>query len=135
MAGTPSSIAASRVQRPSPESGTSAFDRCDSSGSSASASAVRSSSHEATTLPRRQSSVIVLQVEVVLVVLGVAQRRDLGAGGLAALLADVGVLDDVEALGVGGHEAVLDAVVDHLDEVARARRAAVQVAVLGGAVA
>ena len=44
-----------------------------------------------------------------------------------------GVLQDVAALGVRGHEAVLDAVVDHLHEVARRRRAAVQVAVLGGA--
>src|SRR5262249_52598934 len=43
--------------------------------------------------------------------------------------ADVGVLDDVQALGIGGHDAVLHAVVDHLDEVAGARRAAVQVAV------
>ena len=40
---------------------------------------------------------------------------------------------DVQALGVGGHQAVLDAVVDHLDEVAGAAGAAVQVALLGGA--
>src|SRR5262249_20056003 len=68
-----------------------------------------------------------LQVEVILVVLRLAQRRDLGAGGGAAGLADAGVLEDVQALGVGGHDAVLHAVVDHLDAVAGARRSAVQV--------
>ena len=46
------------------------------------------------------------------------------------LLADVGRAQDVQALGVGGHQAVLDAVVDHLDEVAGAVRSAVQVALL-----
>ena len=35
-------------------------------------------------------------------------------------LADVGVLDDGQALGDRGHHAVLDAVVDHLYEVTRA---------------
>ena len=48
-----------------------------------------------------------------------------------AAAAGVGVLEDVQALGVGGHEPVLDAVVDHLDEVPGAVGAAVQVAVLG----
>src|SRR4030095_207570 len=57
VAGTPSSMAARTVHRPSPESGTSALTLA-SSGSSASAEAVRSSSQEATTLPRRHSSVI-----------------------------------------------------------------------------
>ena len=38
---------------------------------------------------------------------------------------------DLEALGVGLHEAVLDAVVDHLDEVPGAGRTAVQPAVVG----
>src|SRR5262249_61039239 len=37
------------------------------------------------------------------------------------------------SFGVSGHESVLDAVVDHLDEVASAVRAAVQVPLLGGA--
>ena len=72
------------------------------------------------------------QVQIVLVVLGVAQRRGFGIDG-ALLLAGVGVAKDVQPLRVGGHDAVLDAVVDHLDEVARAARTAVQVAVFGGA--
>ena len=72
------------------------------------------------------------QVEVVLVVLGLLERRGLGVG-LALDLAGVGVLEDVEPLGVGGHDPVLDPVVDHLHEVAGAVRAAVQVAVLGRA--
>ena len=73
------------------------------------------------------------QVEVVLVVLGVAQRRGLGVVPCACALPTFGVLQDVQALGVGGHQAVLDAVVDHLHEVAGAGGAAVQVALLGGA--
>ena len=43
------------------------------------------------------------------------------------------MVEDVEAFGVGGHEAVFDAVVDHLDEVAGAVGSAVEVAVFGGA--
>ena len=66
--------------------------------------------------------------------LGVAQRRGFGIDG-PLLLAGVGVMEDVQPLRVGGHDAVLDAVVDHLDEVAGAARPAVQVAVFGGAAA
>ena len=49
------------------------------------------------------------------------------------LFADIRGTQHVESFGVGSHEAVLDAVVDHFDEVAGAVRAAVQVALLGGA--
>src|SRR5207249_4799676 len=56
-AGTASSIAASSVQRPSPESDTRPAKRA-SVGSLASASAVRSRSHEANTLPRSHTSAI-----------------------------------------------------------------------------
>jgi hypothetical protein len=68
-------------------------------------------------------------VEVVPVEVRVAERRCLGVG-LLRVLADVGVLEDVQALGVRLHQPVLDAVVDHLHEVARARRAAVEPALL-----
>ena len=44
----------------------------------------------------------------------------------------VGPAHDLEALGVGLHESVLDPVVDHLDEVPGADRADVGVAALGG---
>src|SRR5437660_783460 len=54
-AGTPSSIAAIAVQRPSPESATRPANP-SSAGESCNAAAARSSSHDATTLPRRQSS-------------------------------------------------------------------------------
>ena len=103
-------------------------------GPSASAAAVRSSSHDAITLPRRQTSAIV----------GADRNRIDSARDRAAAwsrrrargaLADVGVLQDVESLGVGRHQAVLDAVVHHLHEVARAARAAVQIAALGGSAA
>ena len=60
------------------------------------------------------------QVEVVPVVLRVAQRRRLGVDRVR-LLPDGRLLQDVEPLGVRGHEPVLDAVVDHLHEVARRR--------------
>ena len=46
---------------------------------------------------------------------------------------DAGVTQDVEPLGVRLHQSVLDAVVDHLDEVPGARRAAVEVALFGRA--
>ena len=70
------------------------------------------------------------RVDLVLVVLGVLERCGLGVH-LSLALARIGVLDDVQALGVRGHEPVLDAVVDHLHEVAGAVRAAVVVPVLG----
>src|SRR5712691_11226755 len=48
------------------------------------------------------------------------------------LLADVGGAKDTQALGVSGHDPVLDAVVHHLDEVPGAVRPAVQISLLGG---
>jgi hypothetical protein len=56
-AGTPSSIAACAVQRPSPESETRP-EKFSSSGLCTNAAAVRSSSHEPITLPRRHTSAI-----------------------------------------------------------------------------
>src|SRR5262245_41441559 len=47
--------------------------------------------------------------------------------------ADVGIAEDAHAFGVSGHDAVFDAVVDHLDEVAGAGGAAMKVSVLRGA--
>src|SRR5215471_9145259 len=44
----------------------------------------------------------------------------------------VGMLQDVESLGVGGHQSILDSVVHHLDEVAGSRWPAMQVALFGG---
>src|SRR6185503_20492662 len=46
-----------------------------------------------------------------------------------------GAAQDMEALGIGLHQAVLDAVVDHLDEAARAARPAVEIAVLNARIA
>ena len=48
-------------------------------------------------------------------------------------LTNVSVAQDGHPLGIGGHDAVLDAVMHHLDEVAGAARPAVQVALLGSA--
>src|SRR5262249_23674514 len=73
----------------------------------------------------------VTQVEVVLVVLRFAQRCCLGID-LVGAFPDVGISQDTQALGVSSHDAVFDAVVYHLDEVACTVRAAVQVTLLGG---
>ena len=43
------------------------------------------------------------------------------------------LLEDVQPLSIGGHQAILDSVVHHLDEVAGAVRPTVQVALLGRA--
>src|SRR3954452_14691527 len=64
-------------------------------------------------------------VEVVAVVLGVAQRSGLGVAGLVGR-SHVRVAQDVQALRVRRHEPVLDAVVHHLHEVPGATRPAVQ---------
>ena len=130
-AGTDSSIAAAIVQRPSPESDTrpANFARSGLSSSATGGQVQQPRGDDAAAPPDLGD---VGQVQVVLVVLGVAQRRGFGIDG-ALLLAGVGVAEDIQPLRVGGHDAVLDAVVDHLDEVARAARTAVQVAVLGGA--
>ena len=60
--------------------------------------------------------------------------RARSAGSPASCLR-VDVAQDVEALGIGLHHAVFDAVVDHLDEMPGAGRAAVEVALLGARVA
>src|SRR6185503_398394 len=116
--GTPASTAALIVQRPSPESATSPR-KPSRPGLRARAALVRASSHERTTLPWRHSSAI-------------AARSRAYAGGARS---GVRLAQQVEAFGIGGHEAVLDAVVHHLDEVAGAALAAVQIAVRGGAAA
>src|SRR5439155_14877611 len=74
----------------------------------------------------------VAHVEVVLILLGMTQRRRLRVDRVLGS-AGVGVMQDVQALGVGGHDAVLDAVVNHLHEMAGAGRPTVQIAVLGRA--
>ena len=54
------------------------------------------------------------------------------SGGSASMLA---FLQDVKALGIGLHQAVFDAVVDHLDEMSGAGRAGMDVALLDARVA
>ena len=100
-------------------------------GSAWSACAVRSSSQDETTLPRRQSSATFGDVDVVVVVVGVVERRRLRVG-VTRRRAGVGVGQDVQPLGVRRHEPVLDPVVHHLHEVAGAVRPAVQPALLLG---
>src|SRR5271156_1044102 len=62
-----------------------------------------------------------------------AQRRGLGIHRMS-LLADIGVAQDVHPFGIGGHDSVFHSVVNHLHEMAGAVGAAMQVAILGGAV-
>src|SRR4029453_1743778 len=70
--------------------------------------------------------------EAVLVVLGVPQRRRLGIDG-ARSFSNVGGAQHAQPFGVGGHHAVLDAVVPHLDEMTGAVRSAAQIPTFGGA--
>ena len=72
------------------------------------------------------------QVKVVAVQLRVAQGAGLGVDGDGRGTC-VGMMEDVESLRVGGHDPVLDPVVDHLHEVAGPARTAVEVALLGRA--
>src|SRR5205809_4468765 len=58
---------------------------------------------------------------------GIAQRSRLGVS-IALLFSHAGGLQNAQALGIGGHDPVLDAVVNHLDEVAGAIRTAMEVA-------
>ena len=118
-------MAAAIVQRPSPESETRP-ENCCKAGSAASAAAVRSSSHDDTTLPRRQTSVIAAMSNSYRYCSG-CRIGAVSASCSCACGADVRVLQHVQAFGIRRHDAVLDAVVDHLDEVAGAVRAAVQV--------
>src|SRR4029434_8078891 len=73
----------------------------------------------------------VRSIEIVLIMLRVTQRRRLGIA-LMFLLAYVGGTQDTQAFGVGRHDAVLNAVMNHLDEVAGAVWPAVQITLLGG---
>jgi hypothetical protein len=73
----------------------------------------RTRSHHAAAPPNFRD---VTQIEVVLVVLGVAQWRRFRVDRML-LLAHIGIAQNAQTFGVGGHEAVLDTVVDHLDEV------------------
>src|ERR1035441_4915105 len=59
-----------------------------------------------------------------------AQWGGLGVNRVG-LLADIGRANNIEPLGVSGHDAVLDAVVHHLDEVSATVRSAVQIALFG----
>ena len=52
------------------------------------------------------------------------------ASSVSLGFADVGVREDVQAFGVGGHYAVFDSVVHHFYEMAGAGRAAMQIALL-----
>src|SRR5262249_34077500 len=72
------------------------------------------------------------EIEIVLVVLGIAEWCSFRVG-LPMRFSSVGVLEDVEAFGVGGHDAVLDAVVNHFYEMAATGGAAVEIAFFGGA--
>src|SRR5258706_55633 len=84
--------------------------------------------HAATTTDFRD----VGKVEIELIMFGIAQRRGFRVG-FVMLLADVGVLENVQAFRVSRHQAIFDSVVDHFHEMAGARWAAVQIAFLGGA--
>jgi len=125
--GTPTSMAASTVQRPSPESATRPA-KPSSVALLPSWLARRSSSqelHDAAMTPQL-GDLIELEVEAVSLLLGWSRL------GVDDLRARVGtdLVQDIEALGIGGHEAVLDAIVHHLHEMAGAAGTHMKVAAL-----
>ncbi len=132
-AGTPSSMAASTVQRPSPESET-------RPAKPASEGSLRQRLGRQVQQLRGDDAAAAphfgyrRHIEGVLKQARLGERRGLGILAALVIQADVGVLEDVEAFGVGRHQAVLDAVVDHFHEVAAAVAAAVQIALRGRAV-
>src|SRR5262249_52354976 len=71
--------------------------------------------------------------KLVLEVLRVAQRRSFRIR-LTRLRTGIGVLENVESLSVGGHDAVFNAVVDHLHEMPGPDGSAMQIAHAGRAV-
>src|SRR5262249_13273898 len=62
--------------------------------------------------------------------LGIAERCGLGINS-TSLLADIGGMQYAQPFGVGGHDSVLDPVVDHLHEVAGPVRTAMEITLLG----
>ncbi len=76
----------------------------------------------------------VRKVEFVLIMFRMPKRRGFGVI-FAFRVAGIGMLQNVEPLGIRRHEPVLDAVVNHFHEVPCAGRAAVQIAFFGGALA
>src|SRR6266446_2469505 len=74
----------------------------------------------------------VRKIELILVVLGVAQWGRLSID-LVLLFADVGGTQHAQPFGVRGHNAILDAVVNHFDKVAGAVWPAMQIPLLSGA--
>src|SRR5262252_5875067 len=69
------------------------------------------------------------QVQIVLVVFGIAQWRGFGINRIL-LLPDIGAAQNTQAFSIGSHDAVLDTVVNHFDEVAGAVRTAVKITLL-----
>ena len=120
-------MAANEVHRPSPESDTRPANP-SSPGESCSASEVRSSSQEETT-PSPPELGDRAHIEVVRVVLRVREGRRLGVLILSHK-PGIGMVEQVEALRIRCHQAVLDPVVDHLHEVTRAAPTAVEVSML-----
>ena len=124
--GTPSSTAASSVQRPSPESLTrpwnpSRSDRPAAPPRSGRGATIRRRCRGAT--PRRPRRCRCRSGSTRARAAAWSRRRP-----RAPALPAFACVQDVETLGVGGHEPVLDAVVHHLHEVAGPDRPAVQVA-------
>ena len=126
-------MAALIVQRPSPESDTrpANFVSAGSWIRAAACEIEQPGSDHAAAAPDLGD---VRQVEIVLIVLGIAQRRGFRIDH-AGLLADIGGLENRQPFGIGRHHAVFDAVVHHLDEMAGAVRPAMQIALLGRAAA
>src|SRR5258706_12479614 len=73
----------------------------------------------------------VSEIHVVSIVLGIAQWRSFRVGRFACLFAGISPTQNRDSLRVCRHDAILDSVVHHLDEMTGAIWAAVQVTLLG----
>ena len=75
----------------------------------------------------------ICQIEIILIMLGIAQRRGFRIDH-RGFLSDVGGVEDIKPFRIRGHHAVFDAVMHHLDEMPGAIGPAMQVALFGAAV-
>src|SRR5713101_5314010 len=70
------------------------------------------------------------EVEIILVVLRISQWRSLGID-LLLMFANICMMQDVQALSVGGHDAVFNTIMDHFDKVTSTIRSTAEVPLLG----
>src|SRR5206468_10928487 len=71
------------------------------------------------------------EIQIVLIMLGIAQRSRLGVYRIL-LLADIRVAQDAKSFRISGHDSIFDSVMNHFHKMPRAVRAAVKISLLAG---